>query len=519
MGPAPILVNPATTASPAPVQLTQKQLERLKKQEQRELEKLERELKKEEEKKLKQEERERKERERQAKRELLEKEKERKREEERVRKEEKRKKLDEEKKRKDEEKKRKEDEKKQRDEDKKRKEQQKDRNQMRISSFFAVKPPKNALGTASPAEESVAVVKEEKLLYTQQFLPFFIKLNVIMAPTGMLLPEQLESAISAFDSALGKGQKLTLNTLLPPRSTPSPNTFTSSLQLLEALNTNTKEKQLVELAENLPPIKYLQFYENSKPPYIGTWCSAQHLATGIGATNPLETTLTGYDYNYDSDLDWDGDDDEGEDIDDLEDGDDDDDDANNDDDDMDDFVDNNEVAKRKLPVGAIQSVSRWNYGTPEDLAHFDDIKYERLDFDIHLPIDPFHDYWGSAKVLVSVRKDKKAGEATTPVKDTTRATGTPGSTTPTTTNVLTPQKPAIKDAKVVAELIKFVEKNSDFTIGTLLELAKKEFKTYTKSMLKYTIQDVAIYNKKKSMWEIKESRRNAQSESGCLGVC
>ncbi|SGZ48935.1 CIC11C00000001037 [Sungouiella intermedia] len=494
----PDLPPQANTTSGA----TKKQIERMEKQKQRELERLEREAAKEVERQLKKEERERKDRERQLKREQIEKEKERKREEERAKREEKRKKVEEERKRKEEERKQKEEEKKQKEEDRKRKEEQKDRNQMKISSFFAVKPIKPVSRPVTPKETTVEIENTEKplMLYSRQFLPFFIKLNVVMAADGVLLAEELSKNISAFDSEMKQTfQRAELSAMFPKARIPTPHSYTSAEILLEALNSaSTTEKQLHLLVDNLPPIKYLQFYENSKPPYVGTWCSEKHLRTKITQSNPLDTSLTGYDYNYDSDLDWqDGDDDEGEDIDDLEDGDDDDDEANEDDD-MEDFVDdNNEVSKRRIPVGTLKSVNKWNYNTEEDNAHFDDIKYERLDYDIQFPIDPYCNYWSTAKVSVSVRSTKdKAAEAATPVK-TTNGTSSP--------NILTPQKPAIKDAKVVAELIKFVEKNSDFTIGTLSELAKKEFKSYTKSMLKHTIQEVASYNKKKSMWEIKQT--------------
>lgn len=472
---------------------SKKQIEKMEKQKQRELERLEREAIKELEREVKRQERERKDRERQLKREQAEKEKERKREEEKAKREEKRIKM-EEKKRKEEERKLKEEEKKQKEENKKRKEEQKDRSQMKISSFFAVKPVKTHSRPVTPKNSTPPSLESSLVLYSRQFLPFFIKQNVVMAPASDLLADELTKRISSFDAGIkGTSQRAHLSDLVPPQRFDKRISYTSVQQLVDALNSSTTEKQLQHLVEILPPIKYLQFYENSKPPYIGTWCSEIHLSTNITQLNPLEMTLTGYDYNYDSDLDWDGDDDEGEDIDDLEDGDDDDDEAN-DDDDMEDFVDdNNEVTKRRRPIGTLNPVSRWNYNTEEDKAHFDDLKYERLDYDIQFPIDPLCNYWSGDKVSVSVPKEKIT-ETTIPVKI---LSGAP--------NVLTPNKPAIKDAKVVAELIKFVEKNSDFTIGTLSELAKKEFKSYTKSMLKHTIQEVACYNKKKSVWEIKQT--------------
>lgn len=501
----PLQVNSVTQPSNGP---TKKQIERLEKQKQRELERLEREAAKEVERQLKKDERERKDHERQLKREQLEKDKERKREEEKTKREEKRQKMEEERKRKEEEKRQKEEERKQKDEerklkeeDRRRREDQKERNQMKISSFFAVKPNKTLSRPGTPKDSFAESTSPEKALklYSRQFLPFFIKQNVLMAPAYVLLAEELAKRISAFDLGMKENSpRAKLSALVPSQLPAKIVSYTSVQQLLEAFNSaSTTEKQLHTLVENLPAIKYLQFYENSKPPYIGTWCSERHLSTQINQENPLETSLTGYDYNYDSDLDWqDGDDDEGEDIDDLEDGEDDDDEAN-DDDDMEDFVDDkNEVSKRRRPIGMLKPVSKWNYNTEEDKSHFEDIKYERLDYDIHFPIDPLCNYWSAAKVSVSVRSTKdKVAENITPVKV--------GNTI--TPNVLTPNKPAIKDARVVAELIKFVEKNSDFTIGTLSELAKKEFKSYTKSILKHTIQEVASYNKKKSVWEIKQT--------------
>lgn len=480
---------------------SKKQIEKMEKQKQRELERLEREAIKELEREVKRQERERKDRERQLKREQAEKEKERRREEEKAKREEKRIKMEEEKRRKEEERKlkegerkQKEEEKKQKEENRKRKEEQKDRSQMKISSFFAVKPVKTHSRPATPKNSTPPSLESSLVLYSRQFLPFFIKQNVVMAPASDLRADELTKRISSFDAGIkGTSPRAHLSDLVPSQRFDKHISYTSVQQLVDALNSSTTEKQLQHLVEILPPIKYLQFYENSKPPYIGTWCSEIHLSTNITQLNPLEMTLTGYDYNYDSDLDWDGDDDEGEDIDDLEDGDDDDDEAN-DDDDMEDFVDdNNEVTKRRRPIGSISPVSRWNYNTEEDKAHFDDLKYERLDYDIQFPIDPLCNYWSGDKVSVSVPKEK-IKDGTIPVKILSAA--------PT---VLTPNKPAIKDAKVVAELIKFVEKNSDFTIGTLSELAKKEFKSYTKSMLKHTIQEVACYNKKRSVWEIKQT--------------
>lgn len=474
-----------------------KQLERMEKQRQRELERLEREAKKEYERLAKKEERERKELERKAKREQLEKEKEQKREEERVKREEKRKKAEDERKRKEEERRKKELERKQKEDERRRKEEQKERSQMRISSFFAVKPEKPKKDTRSSLPAAADTTKRTTEQYDKDFLPFFKKRNVLMASSGQLLEKELLRSVLEFDSALKLGTKLELSLLSHTRHSVEITVHTNSDQLVQALNSPlTTEKEIQQLVANLPPIKYLQFYENSKPPFIGTWCSLKHTGTAITPQNVLDTSLTGFDYNYDSDLDWDGDDEDGEDIDELEDGEEEDDDMAEEED-MDDFVeDTGEGSKKRVQVGKIQSTTYWNDGS-STLPIFDDIKYERLDPHIDFPIDPFKDYWETAKTAPTPPPQKaplvSLDQLGTPQKTNTQASP----------NILTPQKPTIKEPEIIKKLMEFVEKNCDFSIGTLSELAKKEFKTYTKSILKHTIQEVAVYNKKKGVWEVK----------------
>lgn len=490
--------------------LTQKQLERLEKQKIREKERLEREKKKEEERILKKLERERKDQERLLKKQKLEEEKERKREEERQRREEKKRKADEERKRKeqerlkkDEEKKRKEEERKQLEEERKKQEEQKERSQKKISNFFSVKPAVSKQKASAPIAKSPnsTVPEVQSSLYEKDFLPFFIKRNALMAPTQSLSKADLEDLIRKFDESLSSSNTASLSEMFPKLAISTQHSiFTTSEELAEALNsTSSSESTVVTLIKNLPNIKYLQFYENAKPPYVGTWCSQKHSNIPFKASNPLDTSLTGYDYNYDSDLDWqDGDEGDGEDIDDLEDGDDDED--LNEDEEMDDFVENNNE-KRRLNLGPMEAVTILNDGS--NPAIFDNLQVRLFQPQLQFPIDPTKDYWGSTKTKIST--PSKASETSfsvsqlkaTPVQDKS----------PSGMNILTPQKPTIQDKLVVQELIAFIEKNSDFTIGTLSELAKKEFKNYTKSILKHTIQDVAVYNKKQSLWEIKEGAK------------
>lgn len=491
-----------------------KQLERQEKQKLREMERMERERKKEEERRAKKEERERKDRERQAKREQLEKEKEQKREEERVKREEKKRKLDEEKARKDAERRKKEEERKAREEEKRKKDEMKERSQMKISSFFSVKnrrePKNDPVSSPSPASDHPRSSQHDGIpsgappdpfhLYHRQFLPFFVKKNASMAPSSQLSPLDLESLKTTIDASLQAGESglASFFSSFPVTIADDAPRVVTSEDLVQTLDTSVAgSSNAAELLRHVPRLRYLQFYENAKPPYVGTWCSSAHLAVPLRIRDPLDTSLTGYDYDYDSDLDWqEGDDDEGEDLDDDEDGDGDEDDAN-DDEEMDGFVEDNADGKRRIVAGPIQPITKWNDGTDE--AFFAPMGYQLLQPNISWPLDPARDYWNGG---VTTSDNFVTLNGPFSVLQLNGSAGAP-TQPPVTTNILTAHKPTIQDPQVVLELKAFIEKNNDFSIGTLSELAKKEFKNFTKSMLKHTIQDVAVYNKKKSVWELK----------------
>ncbi|OBA18012.1 hypothetical protein METBIDRAFT_80107 [Metschnikowia bicuspidata var. bicuspidata NRRL YB-4993] len=503
-----------------PGKLTKRQAERLEKQKLREVERIERERKKEEERKQKKEDREKKELERKQKREAVEKEKEERREQERLRREERRLKVEEEKRAKELERKSKEQERRQKDDERRKAEEMKDRSQMKISNFFAVKPARKEVAAANTASSALARSKpatppltakelnntSEADSYITDFLPFFQKRNVLLAPQRKLEPELIAATKLAFDCALTQQKAAPdLGEIFKSPPPTESKSFTSSQQMVDALNSSQMtEGALFGLVSNLPPVKYLQFYENAKPPYVGTWCSEKHLSTSVPPAQPLNTSATGLDYGYDSDLDWqEGDEGDEEDIDDLDEGDDEEDDAE--DDEMEDFVENSETSKRGL-VGPLQSVSVWNDGSHNEI--FDELKYERLQLAINFPIDPFKDYWTTPKEAKDLNVQLSTELKENPVVSVTQL-GTPVKTDVPeknqTPNVLTPQKPIIKDKEIVGNLVEFIKNNNDFSIGTLSELAKKEFKVYTKSILKHTIQEIAFYNKKTSTWEIKDS--------------
>lgn len=460
--------------------LAEKEMEKELKRKKLEEEKKERERKKEEERKLKEQ-----------KREAERLERELKKEQERVRKQNEK----EERERQRLEKKRKlEEEKEKKEEEKRKLEDQKNKNQMKISSFFSVGQKK--IDQKKDISNSITTNEEQELThaYNKAFLPFYVKRNMQMAGSFVMDKEDLEKSISQFDVAIQSGPTQTSDLLdfFSSRAKKSDKiSYTSPQEILHALNSSdVTESKLYSMIQNIPPVKYLQFYENSKPPYIGTWCSGKHQSVQIPVSDPFNTSLTGLDYEYDSDLEWNGEEEEGEDLD--NDDEDDEEEEMEEEDELDDFVEGTDNKRRKKFMGPLVSFTKWNDGNDDE--YFDGMKYELLDIRVEFPIAP------------NDEPPKKTCETPLSIQ-VTETVNYPASKTQSpnieeTTHTLVPKKKVIEDGNIIAELITFIEKNNDFTIGTLVELSQKELKTFTKAILKHTIQCIASYNKKASKWEV-----------------
>ncbi|KAI5957397.1 RLF2 [Candida margitis] len=333
--------------------------EKLEKEKKKELERLEREKKKQAE----QAERERKKREEQAekerKRQAEQEERERKKQAELTKKERKREEREREKlERKlklEEEKKTKELEKQRIEEEKRKADEAKERSQMKISNFFQVRPQASQTKDETVKTEAEEVRKSE---YETEFLPFFVQRNVMLKEYQYCTGEtksELDCIMSGqtpktctFDSFLNlKRSKYTPQQSITPEA------------ILNALNLpTTSEQQVLQMVEKLPPIKFISFYENSKPPYTGSWCSQKHQDQQMAIiTNPLDKEITGFDYGYDSDLEWDNEEKDGEDIDD-------DDDEEEDlsmlpDEEDDEFIENDSQSKQNN-IHQMVVINKWN---------------------------------------------------------------------------------------------------------------------------------------------------------------
>ncbi|KAL6451578.1 RLF2 Chromatin assembly factor 1 subunit p90 [Candida maltosa Xu316] len=463
----------------------QEKLERKKKlEDEREMKRLQ--LEKEKEMKRKKQEEEKRERDRKKEEERIQKEKDKQeREQARL---EKKKKLEDEKKAKELERKRLE-------EEKKKAEEAKERSQKKISSFFQVtqksKTKKAVVESAKNPGEPVT-----KSAYEKEFLPFFVKDNVkLIEPWKKDISNSKKTLDALFDSK--DPQPSSFKNYLSSFNNPqiSKSSITPE-EIINALNSpSTTEQMVYKMIESLPPIKYISFYENSKPPYVGTWCSINHqkLQESI-IQNPLNTDLTGLDYSYDSDLEWNKEDEEGEDLENDDDEEEEEDTVMEDEDDEE-FVENDPQSGKKKFI-TLTVVNKWN--NEENAQLFNSFTTVKL-VDIEEPIDPFFNYWGDPGLTTSTGETPTT---TTNETATTTTTVTPTGTT-STPNILIAQKKTIKDTEVLSKLIKFIEANDDFSIGTLVELSNKEFRGFTKALLKNTIQEIASYNKRTTKWEVK----------------
>lgn len=476
--------------------LTKKELKKIERQKQREIERIEKERKKEEERKRKDEEKLRKQREKELERELKKRkldeekaEKERKREEERLEREAKkeeerlkkqqaidnREKARLEKKRKlEEEKEEREVRRRKLEEDKKRKEE----SQMKISSFFSVK--KQQTPNIDTTQEQVQDCNSND--YEREFLPLFVQKNMRLADLGQLTGEELKKSKMLLDDLLLSKtnnfddvdqffkSKITNITIDKPTRTPD--------DVVALLNSSrATETDIYQLINQLPPIKFISFYENSKPPYIGTWCSIEHQTTSISAKDPLNTQLTGFDYDYDSDLEWNKEDEEGEDVDD-EDDEEEEDNIIADEDDLG-FVEDDQPNNQTKKFQSMNVIVKLNDGSNDEF--FKSIVTMPMELNIKLPINPFE--------TITTESPKKVSSV----------------------NILeTKKKPIIQDPQIIGQIVSFYDSKDlgSFSITTILELVMKQFQYTDKALVRSTLHYILKKDRQTSTWVVKKQIRD-----------
>lgn len=459
--------------------------EQLLKKQRREEEKLKREKLREEEKLKKEEQREEEKRK-----------KEQQKEEERIKREEMKKVKEEEKRKREEEKLKKENE-------KKAKKEAKERSQLRIGNFFK----------KSSHDSSKAV--STKSDYEKTFLPFYSKDNIIISTNLILSTNKLSSNKQFIDDQLSQKSKVDSSVSEWIKSKQTKRGYTikfKAVTLLQQMTTKEKTDEELQILLSLIPQKYIKFYENVRPPFIGTY--SKDLSLPI--SSPFTTEGTGYNYEYDSDLEWvneEEEDGEGGDIDNLESGEEDeeeDDEEEGSEGEFDGFLDaedpNSTNPSKKKIMGPLIPVvhlrNQLDTLEKDDQEYFHNTAAQQLVDTLPFPVDPCQ------KIIIRRQTDQATDNS--PVKELSsgdkRNIGDVSASTIEQSSDGKKSKTLITEPKDLLRLFDEIQ-GSTFSLGTITEIAQKGLPQYSKLTIKYTIREYAARASPKvdssRKWEIK----------------
>ncbi|CCF57304.1 hypothetical protein KAFR_0C03120 [Kazachstania africana CBS 2517] len=390
----------------------------------------------------------------------------------------------------------KENEKIRKEKEKKMKEEAKERAQSRIGNFF------RKVGDSSRQSKETSD-------FERDFLPFYARDGVKLSNLFRLSKFDLSDKKAEVDSFLKQSTEDDnllewLSTRYQQRGYPVKYTAVSLLQQM-----TSKDKTDDELQSILSkiPHKYIKFYENVRPPFIGTYSKICVLPT----ENPFETEGTGFDYDYDSDLEWvNEEDEEGAGIDNLESGEEDDEEDDEDDPsegEFDGFLDTDENGnpangKKKFIGPLIPTVLlRGSAMDEDDKRYFHMVSVDVLLEKQELPIDCSRTLISSQKDMNTGKRsvDKVAGFSTEVTHSEKSASSSPEKK----------QKALIVDPKDLLKLFDEVQ-DSTFSLGTVTEIAQKSLPYYNKQTIKNTVKEYATRSSGKGdtarKWEIKNMK-------------
>lgn len=347
----------------------------------------------------------------------------------------------------------------------------KSRQQPSLTAFFSVAKPAPK-STPPPAPESAS-------LYSKTFLPFFVRESCSVTNKLRLEKQALQASVQSLDLAMYGEQPSMVQQWLasaPPAATTA---HVSAREVAAKVNLGASQEEILPLL-SLLDTRYIRFYENIRPPYLGLW--SRSLPEEYWAERSPFVKQPGLDYDFDSDLEWDVDDEEGEEI-----GEEDEvleDEAG--DEDVDDFVDANETARRMV-LGPLEPVV-----AREGLAEHGIVLLVPV-----CSIDPSVDYWKKPRV----EKTDTAAPADPASSPAAAASDEP--------------KPVITDSADRSTLCDFIAGNREFTVLTLCEVARRVLPQYSKQVIRNTV-DVVAARKKQSgvrVWVLKDSGEPASKHS------
>ncbi|KAI7951240.1 hypothetical protein MJO28_006924 [Puccinia striiformis f. sp. tritici] len=163
--------------------------------------------------------------------------------------------------------------------------------------------------------------------FEKTFKAFNRKPNVQLAPINRFRPPSSEtgSNIEKFTTDLSPQECLDqyLKSVRPTSTINGSSTKPMKMMTIREIVNGIAEAELTGSVDdtkkwrktlqnrNLIQVKFLRFYEDVRPGYIGTWCKTSRLVSG---RNPFGRETCLLDYDYDSEADWNEEDVEGEDL-------------------------------------------------------------------------------------------------------------------------------------------------------------------------------------------------------------
>lgn len=438
------------------------------------------------------EEKRRREREREDEKRRREEQKEEERRKREKRKEDQKEKREELKRRKEMEKRQREEEKLKKEQEKKLKQEAKERSQALIGNFFK---------KVSDSSKQLNVASD----YEKFFLPFYAKEGVSVHITIPFSHSKLDESKNRIDLMLKRNNDdvsrwlaARQGSIKPPRQ-PGYTAVTLLQQMTSKEATDEELKNLLSLI----PQKYIKFYENVRPPYMGTYSKS----VLFPADDPFSTKDTGYNYEYDSDLEWinDEDEEEGGGVDNLESGEEDEDEEDEEASegefdgflDAEDNINNVHSNKRRFIGPLIPTVclrTKQDTMQEDDKCYYDMVSVQYLMADQSFPIDPLHYKKTNGESHIALR-----GCASDSQHDSCSST----SVSPEKKKA----KSLISEPKDLLKLFNEIQ-DSTFSLGTVTEIAQKNLPFYSKQTIKNTVKQYAARSSVKGetprKWTIKD---------------
>ncbi|XXH00600.1 ER membrane protein DP1/Yop1 [Hypoxylon texense] len=395
----------------------------------------------------------------------------------------------------------------------------------RAPTASAKKPAEQATNPPKPGHDSplpLLPTRPQKSAYDRIFQPFFVKPGVSLARSPFEMDEETKSAKSAILDEYIRGERGEFN----PRPFNPIKTFDipfrmkrgitrpSVRQVMEGVYGNQppsmtaarSESQTERLAIsaqdqlNSIPVKFLSFYEDVRPPYVGTMTAPMERKKLRALSRRPVGRVLPLDYDYESEAEWVEDD--GEDLDDEED----DEEDHDGDGEMEDFLDDSEdvpAVTRPTFLGEKEPTStgicfedRTRMGPCATVYKY------RLEFMLdtlehHNGIDPFSTaYWPAPHKKAAAAKVAATPAATPlaampPPNAPTDAFSRLVSGTASSTAAVDPKDVVPKDIFGDFRRAIISEELREFSKATIVDLLAKKFPPCTKAQVKTTLDRIA----------------------------